>query len=95
MVLRTRKGREAEALVLAAIHDLWTEQGYAPTVREIGVRIGMAHSAVHGYVRALGEAGLVHDEPNIARALRLSDAGRARLAAGRGSDGIEAAISSG
>ena len=83
MVLRTRKGREAEALVLAAIADLWEEWGYPPTVRDIGSRIGMAPSAVHGYIRSLSEAGLVHDEPNIARSLRVSDAGFAHLASER------------
>jgi SOS-response transcriptional repressor LexA len=93
VVLRTRKGREAEALVLIAIHDLWDERGYAPTVREIGARIGMAHSAVHGYTRSLAEAGLVHEEPNIARSLRLSAAGHDRVAASRHSHGIERTVS--
>ena len=90
--MRTRKGREAEALVLIAIYDLWEERGFAPTVREIGVRIGMTHSAVHGYARTLAEAGLVHDEPHIARSLRLSAAGRDRVAASRRSYGLEGAI---
>jgi repressor LexA len=93
MVLRTRKGKEAEALVLAAIHDLWEERGYAPTFREIGDRVGLAHSAVHGYVRVLGEAGLVHDEPHIARSLRLSPAGRSRLRAARRARVLEGAVS--
>ena len=92
MVLRTRKGREAEALVLVAIDDLWKERGFAPTVREIGARIGMAHSAVHNYVRSLAEAGLVHDEPHIARSIRLSAAGMQRVDAERSGSGVEAAV---
>jgi repressor LexA len=78
MVLRTRK--EAEAQILAAIHDLWEERGYPPTYREIGARVGMAHSAVHGYIRSMSEAGLVDEAPNIARSLRISAAGNSLLA---------------
>lgn len=79
MVLRTRKGKEAEAQILAAIGDLWEERGLAPTVREIGDRVGLAHSGVHRYIRALGEAGLVHDEPHIARSIRPTALGWTRL----------------
>jgi DNA-binding MarR family transcriptional regulator len=78
----TRKGKEAEARVLAAIAAMWEERGYPPTYRELGDRIGIAHSAVHGYVRTLSEAGLVHEEAHLARSLRLSDIGRTLLESG-------------
>jgi Mn-dependent DtxR family transcriptional regulator len=82
-VKRTHKGKEAEARILVAILSYWDERGYPPTYREIGSRIGVAHSAVHGYIRDLSEAGLVHGTPSTARSLRLSPAGRRIAVAAR------------
>ena len=80
MVLR-RSREEALGLTLLAIRDLTASKGYAPTYREIGLHINRAPSLAYGYVRALEQAGLVHDEPNIARTLRVTPAGSDRLAA--------------
>jgi SOS-response transcriptional repressor LexA len=73
------KGKEAQGLVLQAIHELTLKRGYAPSYREIAAEMGTVQSNVHYHIRNLVAAGLVHDTPNTARALRLTDAGRAAL----------------
>lgn len=80
MVLaQTPRGRRTQTAILAAIDAFTTEHGYAPTYREIAVIIKLVPSAVYYNVKALGEAGLIYDPPNIARAVRLTDAGRQLL----------------
>jgi SOS-response transcriptional repressor LexA len=71
------KGKEAQGLVLQAIHELTLKRGYAPSYREIAAEMGTVQSNVHYHIRNLVAAGLVHDTPNTARALRLSDTGHA------------------
>ena len=68
-------------VVLLAIQELSVERGIPPTYREIGVRIGMAHSAVHGIMRRLVDSGYVVEEPRSARTVRLTKGGRRRLTA--------------
>lgn len=88
----TKRGKEAQDRVLAAILSLSAERGYPPTYREIGERVGLAHSAVHNHMRTLSEAGLVHEDPRTARSLRISRAGLDRLATSNYPDGLKAAL---
>jgi Mn-dependent DtxR family transcriptional regulator len=74
-----RNGKEALVLTLAAIDHLTRERGYPPTYRDLGARLGIAHSAVYYRVRDLARDGLVHDTPGIARGLRVTRTGRAAL----------------
>ena len=92
VVAVTKRGKEAQDRVLAAILSLTVERGYPPTYREIGTHVKLAHSAVYLHVHSLSEAGLVYEDHHTARSLRLSDAGRAHVAATEYPDRIEAAI---
>lgn len=52
------------------------EQGYPPTVREIGAEIGLkSSSSVHYHLRVLEEKGYITRDGSLTRALRVSGAG--------------------
>lgn len=62
----------------------WTtaKRGYPPTVDEVRRMLGLAsRSTVHGHVKRLESAGLLEHEPGSVRTLRVTEAGRERLAA--------------
>jgi repressor LexA len=49
-------------------------QGYGPTVREIGVEFGIrSPNGVMCHLKALEKKGLITREPNMSRAIQLSD----------------------
>ena len=71
-----RQPRKAATVqTLAAIAQFTAERGYAPTYRDLGSQLGLAHSAVFYRVRDLASNGLVHEAPGIARSLRVTHAG--------------------
>jgi repressor LexA len=48
------------------------QQGYPPTVREIGKAVGLSSSStVHGHLRTLEEAGLISRDAVLTRAIKL------------------------
>ncbi len=58
--------------VLAAIDRLTKEQGYPPSVREIGEALGLkSTSSVHFHLKALQERGYLTRDGSLTRALRL------------------------
>jgi repressor LexA len=58
------------------------EQGYPPTVREIGEAVGLASpSTVHAHLANLERAGMLHRDPTKPRALVLSSRERPASAA--------------
>ncbi len=58
--------------VLDAIKALVTERGYAPTIRELGDRLGMTSTnAVADHLKLLKKKGCVEWERNQARTLRI------------------------
>lgn len=70
-----KETRKAE--VLRAVAALTAVNGYPPSYRELAAEMGIAHSAVHAYVRSLRTDGLIHErDPNITRAITLTAAGR-------------------
>jgi DNA-binding MarR family transcriptional regulator len=76
VVNRRRPREEVEGLILVAIRELSEEHGIPPNFRELGARVGLTHSAAHGYVARLRQAGLVHDPTTPqARSLVLTPAG--------------------
>lgn len=67
---------------LSAIDRFVGEHGYPPTYRDLGIELGITHSAVFYRVRDLVCLGLVNDQPGIARSLRVTAAGRTAIDAG-------------
>lgn len=62
---------DAQERVLNAISDLTAELGYAPTIREVGARVGLrSSSTVHTHVANLTSMGLVAHNPTKSRTLR-------------------------
>lgn len=48
------------------------QHGYPPTVREIGLAVGLSSSStVHGHLRVLEEAGLIQRDAVLTRAIKL------------------------
>ena len=81
------KGPAPRQLVtLEAIAELTARHGYAPTLREIAVRIGIRSSntnAVSDHLDALTRKGLITRVVGTARTIRITEAGAAELARGR------------
>jgi len=69
---------ERQRKILDAITALTAEQGYPPSVREIGERVGLSSSStIHAHLKALEKRGLIQRDPTKPRALR-SEASSAR-----------------
>jgi len=49
------------------------ENGYAPTIREIGSHFGITLNGVATHLRALRAKGAIDWEPGLARTLRVLD----------------------
>lgn len=66
--------RQSEILSFIARHC--SENGYPPTVREIGTAVGLASpSTVHGHLAKLERRGYLRRDPTKPRAMLLSDSG--------------------
>lgn len=64
---------ERQQRILAFLEDYITENGYPPTVREIGDGIGVkSTSLVSYYLKGLEDRGLITRESSISRGIRLS-----------------------
>lgn len=81
---------ERRRLILQVIEDAVREQGYPPTVREIGSKVGLTSPAsVQSHLAALESEGYIRRGASKRRALELTRSARpggsvAFLAAGRG-----------
>ena len=74
--MKRRKSPDAlnarERAILKYIEKGIEENGYAPSVREIGKKVGLRSTAtVHGYVARLTELGYIKKENKKGRTLRL------------------------
>ena len=57
-----------------------TEEGFAPTVREICSQVGFkSTSTAHRYIASLTKKGLIEKGDNCNRAIRLAGKGAARI----------------
>ena len=66
---------ERQQRILAVIRQFTAEQGYPPSVREIGERVGLSSSStIHAHLKTLERRGLISRDPTKPRALR-SDLG--------------------
>lgn len=62
--------------ILHFIASTVRDRGYPPTVREIGVAVGLnSSSSVHAQLANLERMGLLHKDPTKPRAMALSDEG--------------------
>ena len=73
--VRRKKGEDLnkrEKTILRFIEKSVEENGYAPSVREIGKAVGLRSTAtVHGYLSRLQEEGFIKKENNKGRTLKL------------------------
>jgi len=66
---------ERQSAILDFIADHCRRNGYPPTVREIGLAVGLASpSTVHGHLAKLEEAGLIRRDPSKPRAMYVCGA---------------------
>lgn len=66
--------------ILQTIYDLMQENGYPPTVREIGSRVGLSSpSTVHGHLDRLEEAGFIDRSASKTRTLEINQSGLDQL----------------
>ncbi len=62
---------ERQRSILDVIRAFTTEQGYPPSVREIGERVGLSSSStIHAHLKALERRGLISRDPTKPRAMR-------------------------
>lgn len=63
---------ERQSQVLDAIVEYIKENGYSPSVREIGERVGLkSSSTVHGHLKKIEEKGYIERKESSPRALRI------------------------
>jgi len=64
----TKRQRE----ILAYVMDNMQERGYPPSVREIGIALGLTSSStVHSHLAALEKKGFIHRDPSKPRAIEI------------------------
>jgi repressor LexA len=79
---------ERQRQILKVIEDAVREQGYPPTVREIGAKVGLTSPAsVQGHLAALEAQGYIRRGASKRRALEVTRSGRGRSAIGAGAFG--------
>jgi repressor LexA len=65
---------ERQRAILDYLREFVDEQGYPPTVREIGEAVGLrSPSTVHAHLAQLERAGLLRRDPTKPRAIELAD----------------------
>lgn len=61
-----------EAKVLDAIEDYINQNGFSPSIREIGDKVGLkSSSTVHRYLKLLEDRGSIERLENCPRALKI------------------------
>lgn len=66
-----RPATERQRSILEVIRSFTAEQGYPPSVREIGERVGLSSSStIHAHLKALERRGLISRDPTKPRAMR-------------------------
>ncbi|MGZ3541030.1 MAG: transcriptional repressor LexA [Vulcanimicrobiaceae bacterium] len=73
---------ERQRRILEVIREFTAEQGYPPSVREIGERVGLSSSStIHSHLKTLERRGLISRDPTKPRALRSEVGGPVAAAA--------------
>jgi repressor LexA len=74
---------ERQRQILKVIEDTVREQGYPPTVREIGAKVGlMSPASVQGHLAALETRGYIRRGASKRRALEVTRSGRSAATGG-------------
>ncbi len=69
---------DRQRAILDYVHEYVEQNGYPPTVREIGEAVGLrSPSTVHAHLAQLERAGMLRRDPTKPRALELTDRRRA------------------
>ncbi|HEX3467798.1 MAG TPA: transcriptional repressor LexA [Candidatus Elarobacter sp.] len=69
-MMAERAATEKQQRILAVIREFTSEQGYPPSVREIGERVGLSSSStVQSHLKTLERRGLLRRDPTKPRAL--------------------------
>lgn len=66
---RQEKAAERRAAILEFVDAFWKAHYYAPSIHEIAQHVGISTSQVSSYLGQLCRDGVVHWEPNTARAI--------------------------
>jgi len=75
--MRSRDLNSKRREILEFIAKATEEHGYPPTVREIGEAVGLkSSSTVHFHLRILANAGYLHRDGSLTRAIRLTQEGQ-------------------
>ena len=75
----TQKPRK-QLEILQFIYDKQLTNGYPPTIREIGAKVGLASSStVHGHLERLQKKGLITKDAEKTRAIKVTPQGIALL----------------
>src|SRR5947209_17560080 len=62
---------ERQRRILEVIEEFRAENGYPPSVREIGERVGLSSSStIHAHLKTLEKRGYISRDPTKPRALR-------------------------
>ncbi len=74
---------DRQRAILDYVHEYVDQNGYPPTVREMGEAVGLrSPSTVHAHLAQLERAGLLRRDPTKPRAIELTDRHRPEQAAG-------------
>ncbi len=69
-----RNGNETRHRIYHFLIQFMKENGYAPSVREIGKEVGLSSTAsVHQQLVTLQQMGKIYIDPHRARAIRIVD----------------------
>jgi repressor LexA len=69
----TRRLSERQQKILAFLGDYVEENGYPPSIREIGAAAGISSTSVVSYnLRRLEQGGYITRQPDVSRGLRLT-----------------------
>jgi repressor LexA len=70
-------GRQRRLAILVFLRQHWKDNGYSPSVREIGAATGVTSpNAVHTHLRRLEDEGYITITPGIARSIALTRKGK-------------------
>lgn len=71
---------ERQKKILLCIADALDDQGYPPTIREIGEQVGISSTSVVNYhLNKLRERGLIDRDDRVSRGLKITEAGEEQL----------------
>ncbi len=80
---------ERQVAILQFVNNYISENGYPPTVREIGQAVGISSTSVVNYnLRRLEEKGLISRSPAISRGIRLTDEAQTYVSTHGGLSGV-------